>query len=228
MKDLEVKIPCEDFTLEGKWYCPEGDGPFPAVVVCHPHPLHGGNIRNNVVKAIYWDLAEQGFAVLRFNFRGVGGSGGTYGGGTAETEDVRAAIEFALKQPKIDAKRIGLAGYSFGGGVSVRVTAVDQRVKALALISPQLGEEDWRLLKNRKTPFLLIAGTEDQFFPLAEYEANLKTVPEPKQFSVIQGADHFWIGYEAELAAAVGRFIGESSLARSLLARLRTFGKSET
>jgi uncharacterized protein len=207
MKDIEVRIPCEDFTLEGKWYKPESNGPFPAAVVCHPHPLHGGNFRNNVVKAVYWDLAEHGFAVLRFNFRGVGGSGGAYGEGTAEIKDVQAAVSFALSRPGVDGGRLGIAGYSFGGGVSVRESAADVRVKALALISPQLGEEDWELLRKHAVPLLLVTGSRDQFFPLDQYEANLKTVPETKQFHIVKGADHMWIGYEAEMAVTVRRFL---------------------
>jgi len=210
MQDIEVRIPCEDFTLEGKWYCPEGDGPFPAVIICHPHPLYGGNFRNNVVRAVYWELARLSIAVLRFNFRGVGESGGAYGDGIAEVRDVQAAIEFALKQPGIDAKRIGLAGYSFGGGVSVRVIDVDRRIKALALISPMLDENSWTILGNLAVPKLIVVGNEDAYFPASGYEANISKVAAPKEFKVVPGADHFWQGREAELAAAVGRFIVES------------------
>ena len=116
MKDIEVRIPCEDFTLEGKWFCPEGDGPFPVVVICHPHPLYGGNLRNNVVRAVYRELARLSVAVLRFNFRGVGTSGGSHSGGVSEVKDVQAAIKFALSRPEVDPEKLGLAGYSFGAG----------------------------------------------------------------------------------------------------------------
>ena len=210
MKDIEVKIPCEDFTLEGKWFCPEGDGPFPVAVICHPHPLDGGNFRNNVVKAVYWYLAGHSIAALRFNFRGVGQSGGFYGGGSTEVKDLQAAIDFALYQQKVDPARLGLVGYSFGGGVSVRAAVVDNRIKALALISPQLDEETWKLLRKNRNPLLFITGSEDQMFPLQQYEANLKTVPEPKQFQVVKGADHFWTGHEAEMAVIVRRFFLEN------------------
>jgi len=210
MKDIEVKIPCEDFTLEGKWYCPETKGPSPAVIICHPHPLFGGNFRNNVVRAVYWELAKQGIAVLRFNFRGVGNSGGSFGGGVAEVRDVRAAINFALSQPGIDTESLGLVGYSFGGGVSVRETAGDNQVKVLALISPQLDELAWQMLEKNTKPKLFVVGSEDEQFPLVQYEANLKTVPEPKEFHIVKGADHYWAGYETELAGQVGRFFTEN------------------
>jgi alpha/beta superfamily hydrolase len=159
---------------------------------------------------VYWELAKQGIAVLRFNFRGVGNSGGSFGGGVAEVRDVRAAINFALSQPGIDTESLGLVGYSFGGGVSVRETAGDNQVKVLALISPQLDELAWQMLEKNTKPKLFVVGSEDEQFPLVQYEANLKTVPEPKEFHIVKGADHYWAGYETELAGQVGRFFTEN------------------
>ena len=121
MNSVHVDFPCGDITLEGEWHLPQGKGPFPAVVVCHPHSLYGGNMSNNVVVAICQSLLQNSVAAFRFNFRGVGKSDGTFGGGTAEQQDVSAALDFASSTPNIDPVRIGLAGYSFGGSVALPV-----------------------------------------------------------------------------------------------------------
>ena len=81
------------------------------VVITHPHPLYGGNIRNNVVMAISQTYQKLGYSTLCFNFRGVGRSRGSYGDGISEQEDVRAAIAYLAD---LDIKQIDLAGYSFG------------------------------------------------------------------------------------------------------------------
>ncbi len=113
MTESVIKFPCGDITLEGKWHLPDGKGPFPVVIVCHPHPLHGGNKSHPVIKGICSELASRSIAALRFNFRGVGRSGGSYGEGITEQEDIKAAITFALSEKDIDAKRLGFGGLFF-------------------------------------------------------------------------------------------------------------------
>src|SRR3712207_4695272 len=98
-----LTIPSGDITLEGSLHLPEGKGPFPAVVVCHPHPQYGGDMHNNVVMALVDGVTRRGVAALRFNFRGVGRSGGTYDGGNGEQGDVQAALAHAASLPEIDA-----------------------------------------------------------------------------------------------------------------------------
>jgi uncharacterized protein len=210
MEKIGVKIPCGDFTLEGIWQLPDNGRRFPVVIVCHPHPLHGGDLHNYVVSAISRELLRRLIATLRFNFRGVGQSGGTFGDGLGEQEDLKAVVEFVLTQKNVDTTRLGLAGYSFGGGVSVPVAFKDDRIKALALISPSLDDVDWDLLKTYHKPKILISGHEDLFFPFLQFEENFKSVPELKQLMIINGADHFWQGLEADVAAKVGDFFRET------------------
>src|SRR5688572_2580189 len=96
VNEARVRIPvsgsAESLVLQGILARPEGFGPFPGVVICHPHPLYGGDMENNVVQVITRALVKQGIAALRFNFRGVGLSGGRHGEGIGEQEDVRAAL----------------------------------------------------------------------------------------------------------------------------------------
>jgi len=209
LKRLHISFPSGEITLEGVWHFPEGDGPFPAVIVCHPHPLYGGSMSANVVFGICQALAESSIAALRFNFRGVGKSEGEFGGGIAEQEDVKAALDFVLSTENIDQNKIGLAGYSFGGGVALPVAVGDERVKMLALISPALLDSGWEQLKGYARPKFIIIGENDDVIAQPRLRELAGKIPEPKQFEIIAGADHFWAGFEGEVAEKVGRFFGE-------------------
>src|SRR3972149_8028021 len=94
-KIQEITIPCGDIHLEGVAPLPSGSQRHGSVVVCHPHPLYGGDMDNHVVEGLCVTLAESGVAALRFNFRGVGGSGGRYEEGGGQEEDVLAALAAA-------------------------------------------------------------------------------------------------------------------------------------
>ncbi len=206
MRREHTTIPCNDISLEAVWHFPEARGPLPAVVVCHPHPLYGGNMSSNVVFGICQALAERSIAALRFNFRGVGKSGGEFGEGIAEQEDVKAALDFALSTEGIDKERIGLAGYSFGGGVALPVAIKDERVKMLALVSPALSEGGWQELERYARPKFVIVGENDFVIPQEQFSKLIGDRPEHCQ--VVAGADHFWGGYEAEVAEKVSAFFG--------------------
>ncbi len=161
---------------------------------------------SNVVLSICQASARQKIAAFRFNFRGVGGSEGSFGEGVGEQADVKAALDFVSSSPNIDSTKIGLAGYSFGGGVALAVAVQDERVRQLALVSPALTEPGWEQLKIYTKPRLLIIGDADSYIPLKRFEQRLKDIPEPRQYHVVAGADHFWLGYEAELAQKVTQF----------------------
>jgi len=161
---------------------------------------------NNVVFAICQELARQSIAAFRFNFRGAGRSEGAFGNGIAEQEDVKAALALISSTPDIDQKRIGLAGYSFGASVALPVAIQDEWVNLLALVSPALSDSAWEQLKQYPKPKLLISGDYDFVIPLQKFQQYTEDIPEPKQCQVISGADHFWQGYEEEVADKVTKF----------------------
>ena len=206
MKRTKVTFPCGDIQLEGAWHFPEISSPIPAVVVCHPHPLYGGSMTNNVVWAICQALAERSIAAFRFNFRGVGNSEGSFGDGIAEQEDISAALSLVTTTPDIDPDKIGLAGYSFGAGVAAPVAINDNRVKLLALVSPALSDPDWEQLKSCKAPKFLISGEYDFVVPPAQFQKHLEDMADPVEGELMPGVDHFWAGHEDEMAQKVTRF----------------------
>jgi alpha/beta superfamily hydrolase len=220
MLETRLTIPCDDITLEGVWHVPQGAGPFPAVVVCHPHPQYGGDMHNNVVAAIVRAVTGCGMAALRFNFRGVGRSGGQHDNGAGERDDVRAALRHAASLPGVAAARIGLAGYSFGAMMAAAVTGPS--IPALALVALPLaidastrsaegGTGDgplarWPALAAYPSPVLLIAGDRDHVCPAAALRDLGAALPATAETHIVPGADHFWGGHEHELEQTVGAF----------------------
>src|ERR1019366_5036548 len=129
--ELETRIG----TLDARVHVPAA--PVRAVVICHPHPLYGGSMHSPVPLAIAKTLAELGgdaVATLRFNFRGVGASGGTYDDGRAEIGDARAAIdELRRRAPRA---KMTVCGHSFGSWVGLRAAIADGNVDRVALVAP--------------------------------------------------------------------------------------------
>jgi alpha/beta superfamily hydrolase len=206
MKKTRVSFPSGRLILEGILAIPKGAGPFPAVIACHPHPLYGGSMDNNVVYSLSETLTQASLASFRFNFRGVGGSQGEFDQGIGEQKDVEAAISFMSTVKEVDCKRIGLAGYSAGAGFALPVGFNDARIKALAAISPPLPMFDFDFLKNCPKPKLLISGSSDDLIPSNQFLEFCQNLPEPKECESIAGADHFWWRYESRLAAKVTAF----------------------
>src|SRR5271163_4574495 len=114
MKEQRVTFASGVLTLEGLLARPEGAKPVRGAVVCHPHPLYGGSMYNNVVDAVLAAMWKKEWATLRFNFRGVGESEGEHDGGAGEAEDVAAAMAFVTSLSGVQPEGAVLAGYSFG------------------------------------------------------------------------------------------------------------------
>lgn len=205
MKQIRVTFPCGALSLEGACHFPEEPGPFPAVVVCHPHPLYGGTMDNNVVLAVCQALWGKGISAFRFNFRGVGRSEGTLGG-VGQPEDVIAAVSFIASMEKVELGRIGLCGYSAGAMAAFATMPLDERIQAAAAISPPVSLATLEGLKAYTKPKLIVIGSRDDFTPAPDFQRFGESLPEPKECEVIPGADHFWWGYEDQVGERVASF----------------------
>ena len=175
------------------------------VVISHPHPLYGGSMHNNVVKAVAHAYQEGGYGTLRFNFRGVENSEGDFANGVGEQEDVKAALQTLGK------KNMDLAGYSFGAWVNALGLAKYEEAQRLIMVSPPVSVIDFSFLEYSPKVKLVICGSRDE---IAEYKKVEKMLPkwnEEALFRVIQGADHFYSGYEEELIDIVGEFLKTSA-----------------
>lgn len=196
--------------LEGVLHIPEGQGPFPGVVVCHPHPLYGGNMHNNVVRAVCRGLEQKAIVCLRFNFRGVRRSQGSFAQGIGEREDALAAVSYLESRPEIDKSRIGLAGYSFGARVAMAAAPEDPRVTAVAFIAPPTSSLGASLLNAYKNPKLFLSGDLDSFVAHEELSSFARSLPQPSICRIFSGADHFFVGREEELVESIASFFSEA------------------
>jgi hypothetical protein len=179
--------------LEALLMQPEGE-PVAAAVVCHAHPLHGGMMHFKAVFRAAKALQEQGLAVLRFNFRGVGRSEGTHDEGRGEQDDARAALDEIQK--RLPGRPLILGGFSFGAAMALRVGAADSRVRALiALGFPFRLMPDTAFLADVRIPRLFVQGERDEFGGAERIQALVESLPEPRKLVVIPGADHFFTGH---------------------------------
>jgi hypothetical protein len=197
-------FPIGDITLEGLFWTPP-QTPSIGAVLCHPHPLYGGEMRNNVVSALQEALQQAGIATLRFNFRGVGRSGGEHGGGEAEVEDVQAAVTYLLSRQAV--ATVVVAGYSFGSMVGLRAGATDTRVQKLIGVALPVGVGDPSFLLNVAKSKLLISGDHDNYSPIPGLQNLLARLPDPKALVIVNGADHFFWGQEGEVVKAAVEFL---------------------
>lgn len=207
MHEDPVTFNSGDLTLEGLLAKPAAAGTRGGVV-CHPHPLYGGSMYNNVVDAILASMWELGWATLRFNFRGVGGSEGEHSGGSGESSDAVAALNFLTEQSGVAKEGVVLAGYSFGAMAALGAAPVIERLGALVLTALPLQMVDTSILTRVKCPIVLLAGDGDSYCPARQLEALNRDLGARSQLKIIAGADHFFGGYEDQLAAALASMLG--------------------
>lgn len=207
MSDTHVNISCDDIILEGILSKPDDDGPYAGVVICHPHPMYGGDMYNNVVEAVYQELENKSMIALRFNFRGVGASNGSVADSSGHVEDIGAAIDYLLTVAGIDKNRIGVVGYSYGAGTALRYVPGDARVKAIAMVSPAITLTGSDTILKYDKPKFFICGDRDGVVPPDRFKNLVDNVPEPKSYRIVAGVDHFWAGHEDLMADDVVSFL---------------------
>ncbi|GAC1509473.1 MAG: Dot/Icm type IV secretion system effector CoxH3 [Ktedonobacteraceae bacterium] len=203
---LHVNIPTALGHLEGILK-PEEEGVRPRYVglICHPHPLGGGTMHNKVVFKMAQVLQTLQIPALRFNFRGVGHSTGTYDEGRGEMDDVRYALEFLSRRyPGVPAI---IGGFSFGSYVCLRVGAIDDRVHAMIGLGVPARMFEGETLPGAPKPKLFIHGTEDELAPYELMQRWFEQVPAPKRLVTIQGADHFFQGRLDEVQVIIADFV---------------------
>jgi hypothetical protein len=170
-------------------------------VVCHPHPLYGGTLHNKVAHRVASTLHGLGAAVLRFNFRGVGRSAGTFDRGEGEREDARAALDW-LRERYPSARRWA-AGFSFGSWVASRLASSSPDVERLILIAPPVHTQTFEEMRTLATPKLVVQGTGDEICRPENLERVWPAWAEPKRLVRVPGASHFFDKQLAELAEAI-------------------------
>lgn len=160
-----------------------------AAVVCHPHPMGGGTLHNKVVFRAARGLESANVATLRFNFRGVGASGGRHDQGEGELEDVNAAIDWMKwKHP---GKKLIVGGFSFGAWVASRAACERPDVDAIFLIGTPVNMYDFGYLRHCEKPILFLHGTQDEHGDVQKLEKLAQNVRNAETI-IVTGADHFF------------------------------------
>jgi alpha/beta superfamily hydrolase len=189
----EIKFSSESYSIEGLL---EKNSDTRAAVITHPHPLYGGNMHNHVVMAITRAYQKTGYTSLRFNFRGVGGSQGSYGDGIGEQEDVRSAIAYLTE---LGVSRIDLAGYSFGAWVNAHLSCRQEGIANMVMVSPPLAFIGFESVTGIDCLKLVVTGSRDDIAPPDLIKQSYPQWNPEAHFEVIIGADHFYDGYTAAL-----------------------------
>jgi alpha/beta superfamily hydrolase len=176
--------------------------PRAVVVFAHPLPIEGGTMHTKVVFQAAKALARTGCAVLRFNFRGVGRSAGTWDNGPGELDDFRAAVDFVAE--RYPGTEIWAAGFSFGSYVALTAGAEDDRICTLIAIAPPVNK--WPLgeaIKKSRKPKFIVHGEQDELIPLRAVRDFYAQLQEPKELIEIDRANHLFEGQASEVGDAL-------------------------
>jgi alpha/beta superfamily hydrolase len=182
---------------------PEDQAPNVAVLVCHPHPLHGGTMHNKVVYRIARGMRRAGAVVLRFNYRGVNRSEGKYDEGIGELEDARAALQFLrARYPDLP---FSLAGFSFGSRIILKLGCEIVGATRLVAVGFPASYQDSTELGRCAIPRVFILSTHDEFCPMNTMEKYFASLTGPKELIWIEARDHFFTSALDEFEEAVFR-----------------------
>lgn len=196
----------DELELEAEHFESKSNKQNLTVLICHPHPQYGGNMYNNVVSGVFNKLMKIDISCLRFNFRGVGRSTGNHSNGTGELNDVQKSIDFLINEKNCE--RIITCGYSYGAAIGC--SAINYSEKIIGYISISfpwdfMGSKYKELSQSNK-PKLFVQGNQDTVAIYERFEENYNYYLDPKESKIIEGADHFYIGYEDQIADEVLKF----------------------
>ncbi len=198
MNENRINFKSGELTLEGLFAL---GTTRKGAVLAHPHPMMGGNMRDNVLMALAEAFRDAGYSTLRFNFRGTGRSEGFFDNGIGEQEDLKSAVNF-LKS--MGHEEIVLAGYSFGAWVSFRAAMTDG-ISDVILVAPPLAEMDFDFAASGSRVGLAICGDSDPFCPAGALRDHADA--NGFKMAVVEGADHFFFGRERDLIQIVSGYL---------------------
>ena len=207
-----------DGRLEGRYHqSKKSDAPI--AIVLHPHPLHGGNMNNRIIYNMFHAFVEQGFSVLRFNFRGVGRSQGTFDGGIGELSDAAYAFDW-MQQFNKNSPYCWIGGYSFGALISMQLMMRRPEIMGFISISPPANTEDFSFLAPCPSSGLIVHGEIDDLIPIettSKLATKLNTQKNIEvEFATIKGANHFYKNKINVLKNEVVKYL-DTSLSKTLL-----------
>lgn len=220
--------------IEGKMIKSE-DEQAPIALVLHPHPQYGGTMDNKVVYNLYKTLHDNGFTVLRINFRGVGNSSGEYDGGVGEMIDAAMALDWLRTECPMSSATL-MSGFSFGAWIAMQLVMRRPEVTHFISVSPPVNNHDFSFLSPCPVPGLIIQGDSDSVVPESAVSDLAHRLVKQKNtdisYKVIAGADHFFREKIGELNEEVndylrGNFKKQQTEAVSQSSSVKTSNRSQ-
>ena len=182
----------------------------PVALLLHPHPQHGGTMNNKVVFTLFQAFAKRGYSALRFNFRGVGRSQGSYDKGEGELADAAAALDW-LQTYNPNASLCWIAGVSFGSWIGMQLLMRRPEIDGFVTVSPPANLFDFSFLAPCPSSGLIINGEKDEHVPQAAVTKLVTKLSHQKDIRidhrVVPGANHFFVNRTDELAVQVDDYL---------------------
>jgi uncharacterized protein len=197
--------------IEGR-YLPPKVVNAPIALMLHPHPQHGGTMNNKIVYTLYNLFAQRGFGTLRFNFRGVGRSQGTFDRGEGELSDAAAALDW-LQTYNPDAPACWIAGFSFGAWIGMQLLMRRPEISGFISIAPPANLFDFSFLAPCPSSGLIVHGTVDEVVPSESVQKLVDKLSHQRDITVkyksIPGANHFFTNKIEQMGNSVGAYLDE-------------------
>lgn len=195
--------------LEGR-YQPASQPRAPIALILHPHPQGGGTMNNKIVYNLYQSFAQRGFAVLRFNFRGVGRSQGTFDNGIGELSDAAAALDW-MQQFNPDAQQCWVAGFSFGAWIGMQLLMRRPEIRGFISVAPPANLYDFSFLAPCPSSGLIVQGTADEIVTPSAVQKLVDKLKTQKHITIdydtVDGANHFFENEQEQLMDSVNRYL---------------------
>ena len=182
----------------------------PIAIILHPHPQFGGTMNNQITYQLFYMFAKRGFAVLRFNFRGVGRSQGEFDHGAGELSDAAAALDW-VQSLHPDSRGCWVAGFSFGAWIGMQLLMRRPEIEGFMSIAPQPNIYDFSFLAPCPSSGLIIHGDQDRVAPMADVQGLVDKLKAQKGIvithKVIPGANHFFTEHLDALIEECGTYL---------------------
>ncbi|HTZ80104.1 MAG TPA: alpha/beta hydrolase [Stellaceae bacterium] len=205
----EVIINGPEGRIEGRYHHSKQPN-APVALLLHPHPQHGGTMNNKVVYTLYHAFVRQGFSALRFNFRGVGRSQGSFARGEGELSDAASALDW-LQSYNPNAAACWIAGFSFGAWIGMQLLMRRPEIDGFISVAPPANLYDFGFLAPCPSSGLIIHGDKDHLVPLESVQKLINKLMHQRDitidFRLVKGADHFFQNRLEELDEEVEDYL---------------------
>lgn len=199
--------------LEGRYH-PGPDRNSPIALVLHPSPQHGGTMNNKVVYTLYHIFVKRGFACLRFNFRGVGRSQGTFTKGEGELSDAAAALDW-LQAYNQNSRECWITGFSFGAWIGMQLLMRRPEITGFISVAPPANLYDFSFLAPCPSSGLVVTGDKDEIVPLESLQKLVDKLNHQRGITVehqmVADANHFFSNRLGQLETCVADYLAAAS-----------------